>query len=310
MLGFQITPLVRFWDRPQHPRQASLEPWELLEVVYSGAIGGSKFLVSLGGYIATEESDPRVAARNLNAFLFALTLLLSHTTDPGGELELDESSFDGSAGTIRPTRGKLSRLGSAFAWYPEFQLQVAKEASAAVYDASVLPTVSDLGDSITGSDHEVAFYEAHVGLSAKHDGEPIAAFVNFWIVLELFLDTEIRRLLKGQGAANSLIDDQLTKWNIPRKVKVLKQPGAMQPLGKGDPTVFSSSELNQVKALAHVRNRVVHLGYRPNSEEVSQVAELGWRAMWRFFRLSGIDYQRFLRTVKGLQAAFAKKHNL
>lgn len=310
MLGVQVTPLIHFWDRTEHPLEISLEPWELHGVVFDGAIGGSRFLVSLGGYIATEESEPRLAARNLNAFLFSLTLLRDHSTDPVGEHELDDSNFDNSARTLRPSRGKLSRLGSAFAWYPDFQLRVAKEATVHVCSADVVPIIAELGDCIVKSDFEVAFYEAHIGLSAKHDGEPIATFVSFWIVFEMMLATEIRRFLRGQGTADIRIDKQLQKWNIPSKVRKLKRWNAIQALGPGDPTPFSAADLHQVSALAPVRNRVVHAGYRPSSTEVKQAADLSWRAMWRFFRLSGILYQRYVDDADKIQTAFASKHNL
>jgi hypothetical protein len=310
MLGAQITPLIRFWDRADHPRWTTIEPWELQRVVFDGIIGGSRFLVSLGGYIATEETDTRLGARNLNGFLFALTLLRDHPADPLGENELDECSLDLNESLLSPSKGKLSRLGSAFAWYPNFQLQVAKDTLVHVCDAGILRAIAELADRIARSEYEVAFYEAHHGLSAKHDGEPIATLLSFWIVLEMLLAAEIRRFLRPRGLSDSAVDGRLARWNIPSKIRRLRNWNAIQPLGPGDPTVFSAGDLNQVPSLARVRNRVVHTGHRPDSSEVEQVSALGWRSMWRFFRLSGIMYQPYVEAVNKIQTAFATKHNL
>ncbi len=310
MNGAQVTPLMHFWNRPEHPRRVEMNPKDLEAVVFDGAIGGSRFLASLGGYVATEETDPRLATRNLNAFLFALTLLRDYPTDPVGQNELDDCQVLLPELALHPTRVKLSRLGSVFAWYPDVQLRLAKEASVHVSDADVVPVVAELADKIVRSEYEVAFYEAHMALSAKHDGEPISAFMSFWIVLEMMLATEIRRYLKGRGPSDSEIDERLKTWGIPTKVQKLTKWHAIQSIGPSDPTVFSSSDLAQVQGLAPIRNQVIHAGHRPTDNEVESAAALGWRAMWRFFRLSGIVYTPFLDRAETIQKAFVARHKL
>jgi len=56
--------------------------------------------------------------------------------------------------------------------------------------------------------------------------------------------------------------------------------------------------------------RVVHAGHRPDAKEVEQVATLAWKAMWRFFRLSGIPYQPYVEMADRIQRAFAGRHKL
>lgn len=310
MNGAQVTPLIHFWNRAEHPFQVELKPEELEAVVLDDAIGGSRFVASLGGVVATEETDPRLATRNLNAFLFALTLLRDHSTDPVGQNELDDCHVLIPDNRLHATRVKLSRLGSVFAWDPCVQQEMAKDRVIYLCDAGVVPIVAELADKIVQSEYEVAFYEAHLALSAKHDGEPISAFLSFWIVLEMMLATEIRRYLKRSGTSNQEIDEKLRRWGMPTKIYNLEQWTAIQPIGPEDPTIFASSDLAQVRALAPIRNQVIHTGHRPTDNEVESVAALGWRAMWRFLRLSGIVYMPYLDQANAIQKAFVAKFKL
>ncbi len=312
MYGTQMTPVFLFWDRPSRPHPSELSPDDLDKAVFSGTLGGSAFHVTLGGYIATGENDRQVAADNLNSFQLAYTLLRAFPLDPVGPKELDECVLEATGPSIRPFRGSIGRLGSAFASDRKYHLEFLGELQPipTFCDAKALPMVVELGDRMAQSGYQVLFSGFLNANAARGNGERIVAFVGFWLLVELVVAEELTRYLTARNTQPTIIEASLRSWTLYERIALLKKWNVSQPLAPGDPTMFSRAELGEIGKLAKVRNKIMHAGERPSDQEVERASTLGSRAMWRFLRFAGITYGPYVATVDTIQRAFVTKYNL
>jgi hypothetical protein len=311
MLGAQLTPVIFFWDMDVRPSPKSVHEDMVRRIVFDGMLGGSRFVITLGGYVASEKKDRNEAAYDMNSFFLSITLLRGYPLDPLGDNDLDVCEVDSQTNKIQVRQATLSRLGSAFTLFPEFLVTVVSEwPSLPVTDSAILPEAVRLSEQISRSDYKVAFSQVLRANSARNDGEWITAFVSSWIVVEMLVSAELRRFLARGGTPDVVISESLRAWTIHTKVRLLKKWNVLQPLAPGDPTVPTDAELQEIRKLSTVRNRVIHAGIRPDPTEVERVFKLAWRAMWRFLRLSGIVYKPYVDATNAIQQAFVAKHNI
>src|SRR2546422_8671723 len=102
-----MTPVLFFWDKPERPTAKVLGPGEPSRIVYDGSVRGSRFVVTLGGYVATEKLDRREAADDVDAFGLAVTLLRGHAMDPIGDYDLDVCGEEQRTSTVQLRQGKI-----------------------------------------------------------------------------------------------------------------------------------------------------------------------------------------------------------
>jgi hypothetical protein len=306
-----MTPVLFFWDKPERPAAKVLGPDEPSRLVFDGSLRGSRFVVTLGGYVATEKLDRREAADDVDAFALAVTLLRGHAMDPIGDDDLDVCDIPQGTSTVQLKQGKLSRLGSAYSLYPEFLITVSEEWPVlSVTDAAILPEVVILAESLASSPYKVAHSQVLRAFSAQIDGEAITGFLSAWIVVEMFVATELRLFMAAKGTPDEVISESLRSWPIGTKIGLLKRWKVLKPLTPDDPTVPSATQLNDILRLAPIRNRVVHAGIRPPTDAVKRVVTLASGAMWRFLRLAEIVYKPHLDAANNIHQAFVTKHNL
>lgn len=279
--------------------------------MFDGTLRGTRFVVTLGGYVATEYSGRQSATRDIDSFLLAVTLLRGHPLDPIGANDLDVCEIPLGSTSVAVRQGRLSRLGAAFGLFPQFLIDFYKELQGfPVTDARILPEVVSFAGELAASPYRVAFSQALRAFAAKTDGEAITAFLSSWIVLEMFVSSELRLFLAAQGTPDLVISEGLKTWTIGSKVDLIRQLGVLKPIGVDDPTVPSAAQLREIVGLASVRNRVVHSGISPEPADVVKVVDLATKIMWRLVRLSGISYQPHLDAVNKIHAAFTTKHGL
>ncbi len=205
--------------------------------------------------------------------------------------------------------GDFTSLRNAFWLYDEWRSQFEKEAGIAIiYNTRVLDVMLEFAGILHDSPYHrpmMIYYDSLVG---RDRGDWLSASVLAWIAVEGVLDVELdlysKELLAHPDAQRALREDWSTKRIIDLMLQEVKSGTFTDD---NNPRRFDRSKLEEADRLRVLRNKYIHEGRRPTKSEAMEFVDLGTQAMWRFFRLSGVDYEHYLTRANAARGTALKE---
>ncbi len=297
MLGTLIYPTVWFSDEPKFvpPKPEGLSP-----IFLETELGGHQTWFLQNANVIVDTDERRTAAEILNCYFLCHTLLL-HPVLPITETELYIARWTAPTQSIIPSHEKVATPRNIMSFLPETRPKL--EFVTTVHSRRQLEVVLEEAQLVCGARHKtgmLVFYEAW---DAIQHGSYSSGVIMGWTAIEVMLDAELKEYLVEQGAVPdvaSKIAQQLTAYQVLNLLTDEARAGRFTE--SSAPSRFSLDQLNEADRIRRVRNDIVHEGKQPTADEAAKFRELANQAMWRFFRLSGIEHNTYIQRIQDAAA--------
>jgi len=292
MLGALIHPVVYF---STDARESLYRRTEFKRVIEGADIGGIQFHIFENGYAVFDTDNKVTATVTCNSIFLALSLVTGRSCLPMFEEEFNKVRLTPQGDVLNES--KIGSLRNAFVIFREWRRQWEKEWKTTVYPESVARDMVELGSLIHDSQYRPIILTFYYAWSDKDRGDWTGSYWLSWTCIEMMIFEELRLHLSSQSVRIELTDAILKSWRLRNIIEYFSneiKEGRMHAQAENE--FISAANLKELGNVRDIRNRIVHKGYRPTSDETLNCYALAERTFHRCMFLSGIDYRKWRST--------------
>ncbi len=299
--GALCYPLVYFTNTPPEELRKT-KGMDRDKLAGKSVIGGVEVEMTSGGYLTVRSDDIPTCSDIANCIMLSASLLGGNTL-----LSASDNEFDRVRQGLR--EGEFTSLRNAFWLYEEWRNQFEKEVGIAIiYNTEVLRVMLEFAGVLYDSPHRRSMMIYYSSLVGRDLGDWLSASLLAWIAVEISMDLELRLYSKEPAAHRDAQQALKEDWGTGRVIGLLLQEAKSGTFAdNNNPRRFDQSKLEEADRLRALRNEYIHEGRRPTKVEARRFVDLGTQAMWRFFRLSDVDYGSYLDRANAARGTILKE---
>lgn len=238
---------------------------------------GGKLFVHDEGYLATNTDDRDVSEGILNS-IFLSTSLLKYPVHRANKDELDILKIDSTSNKIKSCEGTFITIRGYLHAFPvirrEFRVVVIKKDEFGI--------ICQLAEKIFNSKFKIAIFTFYESYTQYQMGDYTGSFLMSWMAIENYLSKKLEECFQTEGVPQGVVDKRNRGWDVHKKLDHLKRNN-----------IISKDDCNEYDDLRKTRNNIIHSDYKPTQIESKKCKDIANSAMWKLFKIDGIDYKYY-----------------
>jgi hypothetical protein len=238
---------------------------------------GGKLFVHNEGYLATNTDERDVSESILNS-IFLSTSLLKYPVHRANKDELDILKIDSTSNKIKSSEGTFITIRGYLHAFPiirrEFRVVVVKK--------DEFKIICQLAEKIFNSKFKMAIFTFYESYTQYQMGDYTGSFLMSWMAIENYLSKRLEEHFQIKGVFQDLMDKLNHDWTVFKKLGYLKEND-----------IISKNDYKEYDELRKIRNNIIHSDYKPTQIESKKCKDIANSAMWKLFKMDGIDYKYY-----------------